>query len=143
MENCYLVRTGGFAMARDTRRLVGEYVYTNDDVMKGSDFEDVVACKYGGSDPVGEKRPATEIKKGAPYPYRSLLPKKIDALLVAGRCGSATLLGHYGGKSIGNMICIGQAAGVAAALSSKNDVQPRSLDVKLVQNKLKEMGVSL
>ena len=143
MENCYLLRTGGYAMARDTRRLVGEYVFTNEDVMNGSRFDDVVACKYGSSDPVGKVRGPESIAQGTQYPYRSMLPKEIDGLLVAGRCGSATLLGHYGGKSIGNMICIGQAAGVAASLCGKQGVQPRSLDYRLIQQRLREMGVSL
>jgi hypothetical protein len=143
MEECYLLKVGPYALARDTRRLIGEYVFSNDDVMKGSRFDDVVATKYGGSDPVGEVRKATAIRQGAPYPYRCYLPKKIDGLLVAGRCGSATLLGHFGGKSIGNMICIGQAAGVAAALCGAMGIQPRALDAKLIQKKLDEMGVSL
>jgi hypothetical protein len=143
MEECYLLKVGPYALARDTRRLVGEYVFSNDDVMKGSRFNDVVATKYGGSDPVGDVRKAATIRQGAPYPYRCYLPQKIDGLLVAGRCGSATLLGHFGGKSIGNMICIGQAAGVAAALCGAMGIQPRALDVKLIQKKLDEMGVSL
>lgn len=143
MENCYLVRTGGYAMARDTRRLVGEYIFTNDDVIDGNEFTDVVATKYGGSDPVGNLRPSVGIKQGAQYPYRSYLPKNVDALLVAGRCGSASMLGHFGGKSIGNMFCIGQAAGVAASLCCEKKMQPRDLDVKFIQEKLKEMQVSL
>jgi hypothetical protein len=143
MEDCYLLRVGPYVLPRDTRRLVGEYVFTNDDVMVGGQFDDVVATKYGASDPVGGVRKATTIRQGAPYPYRCYLPKKIDGLLVAGRCGSATLLGHFGGKSIGNMICIGQAAGVAAAICSAKGIQPRFLDAKLIRQKLDEMGVSL
>jgi hypothetical protein len=143
MESVHLMRTGGFAMPRDTRRLVGEYQFSGEDVMVGSEFEDAVASKYGGSDPVGQQRPYTAIKQGAKFPYRALLPKDVDALLVAGRCSSATMLGHYGGKSMGNMIALGQAAGIAAALSAKAGVQPRKLDYKLIQAKLKDMGVNL
>jgi hypothetical protein len=143
MEECYLLRVGPYVLPRDTRRIVGEYVYSNKDVMEGSDFDDVVATKYGGSDPVGNVRKATTIRQGTQYPYRCFLPKKIDGLLVAGRCGSATLLGHFGGKSIGNMICLGQAAGAAGALCSKQGIQPRALDAKLIQDALDEMGVSL
>jgi hypothetical protein len=145
MEDAYLMRTGGCAMARDTRRLVGEYVYTNEDVMNGTEFPDKVASKYGSSDPIGELRPQhMPIKAGgAGYPYRSYLPKEVDGLLVAGRCASATFTGNYGGKSIGNMLCLGQAAGVAGALCSKMNIQPRALDAKLIQKKLDEMGVSL
>jgi hypothetical protein len=143
MEDVYLMRTGGYAMARDTRRLVGEYRFNNEDVMEGTEFEDAVASKYGGSDPVGKKRPYTAIRQGALFPYRSLLPKDVDGLLVAGRCSSATMLGHYGGKSMGNMISIGQGSGVAAALCAQRDTRPRDLDYHLIQEKLDEMGASL
>jgi len=143
LEEVYLMRTGGYAMARDTRRLVGVYQFTNKDVMEGTDFEDAIATKYGGSDPVGEQREYTGIKQGAKFPYRALLPKVIDGLLVAGRNSSATMLGHYGGKSMGNMISVGQGAGVAAALCAQKDVQPRELDYRLIQQQLDELGVSL
>lgn len=148
MEEVYLMRTGGYAMARDTRRLVGEYLLDDKDVMEGTQFEDAIASKYGGSDPVGEQRPYTAIRQGALFPYRSLLPLLpqqggVDGLLVAGRCSSATMLGHYGGKSMGNMISVGQGAGVAAALCAQLDTLPRQLDYRLIQAKLDEMGVSL
>jgi hypothetical protein len=143
MEDVYLMRTGGYAMARDTRRLVGEYQFNDRDVMEGTAFEDAIASKYGGSDPVGEQRPYTGIKQGALFPYRSLLPRDVDGLLVAGRCSSATMLGHYGGKSMGNMISIGQGAGVAAALCAERDTLPRDLDYRLIQGVLGEMGASL
>jgi hypothetical protein len=143
LEKAYLMRTGGYAMARDTRRLVGEYQFDDKDVMEGTFFEDAVASKYGGSDPVGQQRPYSAIKQGALFPYRSLLPRDVEGLLVAGRCSSATMLGHYGGKSMGNMISVGQAAGVAAALCAKLDTLPRQLDYRLIQAKLDEMGVSL
>jgi len=143
LEQAHLMRTGGYAMARDTRRLVGVYRFDGQDVMEGTAFDDVVATKYGGSDPVGEQRPYTAIKQGAQFPYRALLPRTVDGLLVAGRCSSATMLGHYGGKSMGNMISIGQAAGVAAALSVQHRSQPRELDYRLIQAQLAAMGVNL
>jgi hypothetical protein len=143
MEDAYLMRTGGYAMARDTRRLVGEYRFGGEDVMAGTDFEDAVASKYGGSDPVGQQRPYTAIKQGALFPYRALLPRQVEGLLVAGRCSSATMLGHYGGKSMGNMISIGQSAGIAAALCAQQGTLPRELDYRLIQQRLDEMGVSL
>ncbi len=111
--------------------------------MEGTGFEDAVASKYGGSDPVGEQRPYLAIKQGALFPYRSLLPRDVEGLLVAGRCSSATMLGHYGGKSMGNMISIGQGAGVAAALCAQLDTLPRQLDFRLIQEKLDEIGVRL
>lgn len=143
MENAYLLRSGGFVAVRETRRLVGEYIFTDKDLMIGTDFPDAVASKYGGRDPVGQEHPYTAIKQGARYPYRSLLPRKVDGLLVAGRCASASFLGHYGGKSEGNMLAIGQAAGVAGALCAQLGIQPRHLDYKLVQQGLRKMDISL
>jgi len=143
LENVCLVRTGGFAMARDTRRLVGEYQFDDRDVMEGTDFPDAVAAKYGGSDPVGKQRPYTAIKQGALFPYRSLLPRAVDGLLVAGRCSSATMLGHYGGKSMGNMLSIGQGAGVAAAIAAAKGIAPRHVNVAKIQDALRHMGVRL
>jgi hypothetical protein len=81
--------------------------------------------------------------EGALFPYRSLLPRDVDGLLVAGGCSSATMLGHYGGKSMGNMIPIGQGTGIAAALCAQRDVLPRHLDYRLIQETLDEMGVSV
>ncbi len=143
LEHVYVMRTGGYAMARDTRRLIGEYQFDHKDVMEGTEFEDAIASKYGGSDPVGQQRPYTAIKQGALFPYRALLPREVDGLLVAGRCSSATMLGHYGGKSMGNMISLGQGAGVAAALCAQHKTLPRQLDYRLIQAQLDKMGVSL
>jgi len=141
LEACHLVRTGAYLGVRDTRRLVGEYVLTVEDARTGPEFDDVVARKYGAID--ANQLFIGEMKSGFAYPYRSLLPKRIDNLLVAGRCGSATFLGHAAGKSMGNMMALGQAAGVAAALCSAEGVTPRLLDVSWLQRVLRSMGVQL
>jgi hypothetical protein len=141
LEACHLVRTGAYLGVRDTRRLVGEYVLTVEDARAGPEFDDVVARKYGAID--ANQLFIGEMKSGFAYPYRSLLPKRIDNLLVAGRCGSATFLGHAAGKSMGNMMALGQAAGVAAALCSAEGVTPRLLDVSWLQRVLRSMGVQL
>ena len=141
LENCYLMRTGANVGVRDTRRIVGEYVLTVEDARTGPEFEDVVARKYGAID--ANQLFIGEMRSGFAYPYRSLLPKRIENLLAAGRCGSATFLGHAAGKSMGNMMALGQAAGVAAALCSAQGVTPRQLDVRQVQESLRAMGVDL
>ncbi len=141
LEACHLVRTGAYLGVRDTRRLVGEYVLTVEDARTGPEFEDVVARKYGAID--ANQLFIGEMRSGFAYPYRSLLPKGIENLLVAGRCGSATFLGHAAGKSMGNMMALGQAAGVAAALCSAEGVTPRQLDVSRLQQVLRSMGVQL
>jgi hypothetical protein len=139
LENCHLVRVGANVGVRDTRRLVGEYVLTVDDARNGPEFPDVVARKYGAID--ANQLFIGEMHSGFAYPYRSLLPRRVDNLLVAGRCGSATFLGHAAGKSMGNMMELGQAAGVAAALCSRENVTPRDLDLSVLQSFLRGMGV--
>jgi hypothetical protein len=141
LENCALMRIGATVGVRDTRRLVGDYVVTVEDARTAPDFEDVIARKYGAID--ANQLFIGEMASGFGYPYRSLLPKEIENLLVAGRCGSATFLGHAAGKSMGNMMALGQAAGTAAALCSAAAVTPRDLDVPTLQSRLREMGVRL
>ena len=141
LEACHLTRTGAAVGVRDTRRLVGEYVLTVEDAHAGTEFEDVVARKYGAID--ANQLFIGEMHSGFGYPYRCLLPRDIDNLLVAGRCGSATFLGHAAGKSMGNMMELGQAAGVAAALCSARGVTPNRLDVKALQAPLVADGVHL
>jgi hypothetical protein len=119
---------------------------TLEDAIAGTEFDDVIARRYGAVDPGGlnEGRDLrTAMKSGHAYPYRSLLPLLVDNLLAAGRCSSATHLGLTAGKSMGNMMALGQAAGVAAALSVENGILPRDLDVRLVQKRLRDMGVPL
>ncbi|MDF1513643.1 MAG: FAD-dependent oxidoreductase [Anaerolineae bacterium] len=141
LENCHLMRVGAHVGVRDTRRLVGEYVLTLDDALHAPDFPDIVARKYGAID--ANQLFIGPMHSGFGYPYRSLLPKRIDNLLVAGRCASASFLGHAAGKSMGNMIELGQAAGVAAAMCAVANIPPRSLDVSQLQQVLMDMGVHL
>jgi hypothetical protein len=140
LEACYLLRTGPAVAVRETRRIVGDYVLTVEDARQGVEFEDVVARKYGAIDSTYVLAP---MASGCAYPYRSLLPKGVEGLLVAGRCGSATHLGLAAGKSMGNMMEIGQAAGAAAALCSARGVHPRQLDVRALQDTLCSMDVRL
>jgi FAD dependent oxidoreductase len=144
LEQCHLMRTGSAAAIRETRRIVGDYVLTLDDCCKSVDFDDVVARRYGAVDPAGaDSTTGIDMVSGHAYPYRSMLPKGIDGLLVAGRCGSTTHMGQAAGKSMGNMMDLGQAAGVAAALASQQGVAPRDLDVGRIQDALVAMGVPL
>jgi len=146
LENCCLVRVGADIGVRETRRIIGDYVMTLEDAQEGREFDDVVARRYGTIDPGGLKEERDyhgTIKSGHAYPYRCMLPKGIDGLLVAGRCASLTHLGLTVCKSMGNMMGIGQAAGVAAALSAERNILPRDLDYRLIQERLKEMNVPL
>jgi succinate dehydrogenase/fumarate reductase flavoprotein subunit len=76
-------------------------------------------------------------------PYRSLIPEGMEGLLAAGRCISATHEGASSGKSMGNCIATGHAAGIAAALASKTGKTPREINVAEIQKILTNDGVDL
>jgi hypothetical protein len=141
LENCTLIRAGARVAVRDSRRIVGEYIITAEDSREDMKFEDIVSRRYGFIDAVGYY--SSEMKSGHAYPYRCLVPKEVDNLLVAGRCASATHLGFAAGRGMGEMMGMGQATGVAAALCSAKNILPRNIDVKEIQKILISMGVRL
>ena len=76
-------------------------------------------------------------------PYRAILPEKVDGLLTAGRSISATHVAMAAGKSMGNCVATGHAAGLAAALSAKQGIMPRELEVAKLQDALRKDEVDL
>lgn len=146
-ENADLVTTAQQIGIRETRRIKGEYVLTADDIYNCTHFDDVVvlfASPVDVHDPEGTGSIFKPIK-GNSYqiPYRSLLPLKVENLLIAGRCISAT---HEALGAIRVMPCcfgMGEVVGTAAALSIKKRVLPKKLDYKLLQKSLIEQGVYL
>lgn len=132
---------------RETRRVFGEYRLTKDDVTNLAQFEDKIGLcaapiedHHKGKDTVWEFLPEG---KSYDIPYRSLIPLKVENLLVAGRCFSATHEAHASCRSVGQTMTMGQAVGTAAALCCELSTTPRKIDVKLIQKKLIELGVIL
>jgi succinate dehydrogenase/fumarate reductase flavoprotein subunit len=76
-------------------------------------------------------------------PYRAILPERLEGLLMAGRCISATHVAASAGKSMGNCVATGHAAGLAAAMSAKKQCLPRELKVGQLQEALRADGVDL
>lgn len=142
-KHSYLINMANDIGVRETRRIVGEYTLTEDDILSGRKFKDVIARNNSPMDihsPDGEKQYWIDVK---PYdiPYSSLIPKNIDNLLVAGRCISAT---HKAMASIRFQPCCiatGQAAGTAAAIAVKDCVVPRKVNIAKLQEFLKNQGV--
>ena len=108
-ENCFVVDVAPQLGVRQTRLLEGEYVVTKDDVMERVHFADTVA-------------------RGRDYytPYRSMLPKEVDGLLVAGRHYSATEAAQKMSREIPPCMSMGQSAGVAAALALSGNMPLRA-----------------
>jgi ribulose 1,5-bisphosphate synthetase/thiazole synthase len=140
LKDIELTGTGTQIGVRETRRVKGCYVLTEEDALEGSTFDDVVAWRSGFLD-IGFVRLSR--MKIHDVPYRSLVPEKVDGLLVAGRCISATHVAASAGKSMGNCVATGHAAGVAAALAAEKGCLPRELAVRAVQDALRADGVDL
>ena len=135
-----LIAAGPQVGVRETRRIKGSYVLTEQDALAGRKFDDAIAWRSGFLD-IGFVR--YERMKIHDVPYRAIVPEKIDGLLAAGRCISATHVGASAGKSMGNCMATGHAAGLAAALSLRANVPPRGFDIKVLQEALRRDGVDL
>ncbi len=130
---------------RESRKLKGVYVLTSDDLIACTQFEDAIALGNYDIDihnPAGTGTSHRYFDKGEFYsiPYRSLLPKEIDNLLVAGRCVSATHEAQASVRIIPICCCMGEAAGVAAAVALNSGENAHTVNVKEVQRILRENG---
>ena len=76
-------------------------------------------------------------------PYRCLVPKNADGLLVVGRCLSADHDAHASVRSMGQCMGMGQAAGLAAALSAERKIMPSAVPIPLLQDRLRQIGAIL
>jgi hypothetical protein len=147
-ESAYIAQSGVHTGVRETRRILGDYRLTADDVLAARKFEDVVAR---GSYPVDIHNPkgsGTVLKRlpeGDAYdiPLRCLLPRGIDDLLVAGRCMSGSHEAHSSYRVMPIVMATGQAAGVAAALAVRHGVPPRAAPVAEIQDELIRQGANL
>lgn len=122
-ENCYLLDVAEQMGVRQTRLLRGEYIVTKDDIVNRRHFPDSVA-------------------RGRDYytPYRALLPREVDQLLVAGRHYSATPDAQRISREIPPCMAMGQAAGVAAALAVAGGVTVREVDPVAIQKGMRAQG---
>ena len=141
-EESFINDSGACIGIRESRRLIGEYVLTREDVLNGGTFPDAVALNGGRISIHGADGKQTWIPLKHPYqvPYRCLQARANDNLLVAGRCLSADHVAQGSMRNVSSSFATGQAAGTAAALSVIKQVSPRQLDVKLLQKALTDQG---
>ena len=140
LKDIEIIATGPQIGVRETRRVKGMYVLTEEDAKTGRKFDDVIAWRSGFLD-IGFVR--LEKMKIHDVPYRAILPEKVDGLLMAGRCISATHVAASAGKSMGNCVATGHAAGLAAAMSVEKGCLPRELNVGKLQDALRADSVDL
>jgi len=144
-EHSQLVYSAGEIGVRESRKIVGEYVLTQEDLVACTKFPDRIAAGNYDIDihnPEGSGTSHYYFAPGTWYtiPYRSLLPLKAGNLLVAGRCISATHEAQASIRILPIVATLGQAACVAAAVSLRAGVAPREADVAEIQRILTREG---
>lgn len=148
-RNSYILEIAPQVGIRETRRVVGEYQLTEQDVLQCAGFEDSI----GVNGWMIEEHVAGNISfkwqdipncRGFNHlPYRMLLPLEIDNLLVAGRCASMTHMGQAAARVTGGCLVMGQAAGTAAAMALALNVRPRDIRGSELQLQLEADGAYL
>ena len=133
---------------RESRKLKGVHILTGDELINCTRFEDSIALGNYDIDihsPTGTGTSHRYFKDGEFYtiPYRSLLPKEYDNLLVAGRSISATHEAQASVRIMPICCCLGEAAGTAIAIAHNTTKNVHTVDIKALQKKLTENGAVL
>jgi hypothetical protein len=158
-ESAFILDSASTIGVRETRRIRGEYVMTEDDILAGRHYDDVVAVdanqqnprQQGGHPPDGKEGGPQDLEARAltarmfvyEIPYRSLVPRDVEGLLVAGRCISVDHHADVYTRNQGSAMATGVAAGVAAAVACRSGVPPRYADIGAVQSGLRALNVDL
>lgn len=149
--NCYIHSSASLMGVRETRHFVGCYTLTEEDILQARAFDDWIVTHAhfnfdvhnvsgAGLDETGVQEHFSQ-PKGYSIPYRCLLPKQVDGLLLAGRDISGTHMAHSNYRVMPICANMGQAAGIAAALCAQKGIQPRYLPVEEIQQVLVTYGV--
>jgi hypothetical protein len=141
-KSLYLMQTATGIGVRETRRILGEYVVTEQDAISGTHFPDIIAISSNPMPSYHGRRFFFE-HEGFEIPYRSLVPKNIEGLVLTGRCISCEQAPFQSARSMAPAMAIGHASGCAAAMAAKSDVSPRKLDVKALQHLLLSQNAEL
>ena len=148
-ENAYIVDIAPQIGIRETRRVVGEYMVSESDILGCASFSDSIGVNGW---PVEAHVPGSVVLKFPPIPesrgfnqlpYRMIVPKGLDNLFVAGRCASMTHDGQSSARVSGPCFVMGQAAGTAADLALRAGVSPAQIDVAALQQRLVADGAWL
>ena len=145
LENSFLMMTAAEIGVRESRMIVGDYVLTEEDCRNCVKFEDAIAaCNYDIDihNPEGTGTSHYYFPAGAYYtiPYRSLIPKQAENMLVAGRCISSDHGAQASYRIMPVVCCLGEAAGSAIGLATKSNCSTREINVEDLQNVLIKNG---
>ncbi|MDQ1914656.1 FAD-dependent oxidoreductase [Paenibacillus sp. GD4] len=144
-ENYALTHIPGQIGVRETNQIVGMYTLTEEDVTSGRRFDDVVAqTNYEIDIHSPDGKSGTDERKVSGYdiPYRCLVPKGVEGILVAGRAISATHVAMSSMRVQATCYGLGQSAGVAAALAVESGCRLAEVDMAQVHERLREQDVT-
>jgi hypothetical protein len=150
-EEAHIIGLSHQIGVRETRRVYGRYRLTREDCLSARRFEDVVLLCGAPIEDHRQNAAGQEethwayVPDGATYdvPYRTLTPRDSDILWVAGRCFSATHDAHASCRSMGQTMSMGQATGLAAALSLQQDCSAAQVPRSRLQENLRTLGAVL
>lgn len=147
-EKAYIVQSGVNIGVRETRRILGDYQLTADDILRARKFPDVIARSTYPIDIHNPEGTGTTLKRVPPgeaydIPLRCLLPQKVEGLIVAGRCISGTHEAHSSYRVMPVSMATGQAAGVCAGLAVRHGKPPRAIPAADIQDELIRQGANL
>ncbi len=146
--DAYLSTTGTQIGVRESRRILGEYTLTAEDVLGASKFADGIARGCYDIDihnPSGTGTVIKSLPAGESYdiPYRCLCPRGFDNLLVAGRPISATHQAHSSLRVMPIAAAVGEAAGTAAAMCIAQEQSVTAVDVAKLRERLRRRGANI
>jgi hypothetical protein len=147
-ENAYLLEIAPQVGIRETRRLLGRAVLTEDEVLGCADVDDAIGVnawpleQHVAGD-VKWRWPAEGSRGYNQLPWRMLLPQGVPNLLVAGRCASMNAAAQSAARVSGACFVMGQAAGLGAALALQAGSAPADIDVAALQRGLQAQGAWL
>lgn len=146
-ENCYAISSASLIGIRETRHFIGVKTLTEKDVAEAVQYDDYAVYDAhfnfdvhnmtgSGLDETGCQEKFTQTK-GYTIPYGCLVPKKIDGLLLAGRNISGTHMAHSSYRAMPICSGMGEAAGAAASIAVKKNIEPRQVDPAEIQSLIK------
>jgi hypothetical protein len=159
LEQAFLIDMAPQIGVRDSRRIVGDYTLTRDDIFDAARFDDEIALKvYRGPNLKGWVRHSTDGSEGGKghdlaelplsvivfgIPYGCLLPAGVENLIVSGKTVSFDNEAHQRCRLMPECIAMGEAAGAAAAVAVRDGVSPRTVDVAEVRRLIAAGGLNL
>jgi hypothetical protein len=146
-EQSYIVDLAPQIGIRETRRIVGQYQLTEDDVLDCAEFEDTIGVNGWPVEAhvagTVEFRWQRDPRGFNQLPFRMIVPEQVDNLYVIGRCASMTQGGQSSARVTGPCFAMGEAAGTAADLALASDVAGGAIDVVELQRRLERNGAYL